>query len=209
MPNDPSPSTPSTDEYAPAEVLAHRRAWTAALRSGTYAQGFGALRVSPEGDVPPSLGDDNLSVQSTFCCLGVATDLRGCRWTWEQTRHDFLKSWVAYDVFGVDDVVDDDDDAVLVRNSTNHRSDSTLTAATQRWLGLATDEPSVVFWHDAGYGSWESASLASLNDDGYDSDPWTFAQIANVIDAQPDDWDGTDAQARQRVERLHDDGVRP
>lgn len=46
--------------WTQAEIMEHRRQWTAALRSGDYPQAIGALR-SNDG----------------FCCLGVAEHVRG------------------------------------------------------------------------------------------------------------------------------------
>ncbi|HET6917238.1 MAG TPA: hypothetical protein VFH56_14185 [Acidimicrobiales bacterium] len=52
-------------KYTREEILQHRAEWVAALRSGKYPQTKGRLRA-PEG----------------YCCLGVATELAGCKGAW-------------------------------------------------------------------------------------------------------------------------------
>lgn len=162
-----------------ATVAANRAAWTAALRSGDYAQGQGALRVDDHDGRP------------TYCCLGVAEDVRGADWS---------------PVVLVDD--DDDDGHVRERThtGTHELPDGSelngvgLTRAGRRWLGLSSGAPSVVYRCDQYAGTWCVATLVDLND----SLTFTFDEIADVLDDQPADWDGTpefaETELRRRVE---------
>ncbi len=49
------------------------RRWIAALRSGTYTQGYGNLRLAND----------------TYCCLGVAEDLEGAKWLHNKDEHHY------------------------------------------------------------------------------------------------------------------------
>jgi hypothetical protein len=44
-----------------------KKKWVAALRSGKYKQGHGALRIKG-------------AKKDAFCCLGVLADVAGCKW---------------------------------------------------------------------------------------------------------------------------------
>ena len=53
-----------------------RDKWVAALRSGKYKQGRGALRVAG-GSYNHEAPESN---EDRFCCLGVLCDVRGAQW---------------------------------------------------------------------------------------------------------------------------------
>jgi hypothetical protein len=135
------------DPLPPDEVAANRARVVAALRSGDYRQGTGALRPA----------DDE------YCCLGVVEAVRDAPWRTE-------------DLFGVPDR------RLLVAGVTLGASGinaTTLTGPAMRWLGVVESNPNVVH----GF----VTSLVDLNDDrGY-----SFAQIADVLEAQRPDWDGS------------------
>ena len=61
-----------------------------------------------------------------------------------------------------------------------------LPLAARRWLGLKTKQPAVRLSE----GNW--VYLNDLNDD----DNATFAQIADIIEEQDENWDGTRREAR-------------
>lgn len=195
--------------YTLDEVAEHRRLWIDALRSGRYVQGHKVLRGLPTSVLDELEIDDFWQVpeevrtdltRSTYCCLGVAECLNEAKWEYDDDNDD-----TPY--FAVTRVVAvNDDDAARFDNRTNVM----LTQRTARWLGLVQPDPMVVVWSDAEQ-RWVAAALSVLNDDGLfeHDDPWTFAQIADAIEAQPDDWDGEDETVNERARQLNDEGVRP
>lgn len=137
---------------SPEAVAANRRAWTAALRSGSYRQAHRALR-----------GGDG------FCCLGVAEDVVDCTWRKVAGARGPATHVAA------------------------HGDDGSLTSLTQRGarlLGLAQRSPSVVVWN-VGLHRWLDTTLVLLND----VHRFTLAEIADVVDDQGENWDGSTVQA--------------
>jgi hypothetical protein len=135
-----------------ADALANRATWLAALRSGDYAQAGGALRV----------GD-------SYCCLGVAEDLRD-RTAWlpasEHASH-----------CGTHE---------LAVESRYVREAISLTPATMRWLGLLSPTPHVVVRDPDASDAWDVVTLPELNDDW----SWSLGEIADAVEAQGPDWRG-------------------
>lgn len=181
----------STDEPAPADltddvddteteteltslppdvVAANRATWTAALRSGTYAQGREALRLP-----------DN-----TYCCLGVAETVRGAQWydDSDDDHNDTTNWYLRNELHVVDGVTLGGDDIEY----------SMLTARTCWWLGLRDTSPKVAYriGDENGY---HVVELIVVNDDYRRS----FAEIADIVDDQPADWDGTHDSAQADV----------
>lgn len=117
-------------------------------------------------------GTHVLRNHDNYCCLGVAEDTLDC--TWRPSHRDtFVASH-------------DDRD---VGSSTG------LTKRGMRLLGLRSTWI-VVRLHNAN-DSWQPATLVNLNDDlGY-----TLSQIADVIEDQDDDWDGSHTRALAEAER--------
>lgn len=182
-------------QLAPDVIAANRRLFTAALRSGDYAQTTGNLRVN----------DD-------YCCLGVLETVRGCSWitvgpvgtedvsTEGVNVNDLDDGDVVYvladprttfvDPAGAPLLYDNDyDDAVPVTvGSDDGQVATVLTADGVHWLGVTTTDPYVVVHHD---GRWQARSLTVLNDMLH----LPFARIADVVDDQPPDWDGSERRA--------------
>jgi hypothetical protein len=122
-------------------------------------------------------GHGFLRTPEGFCCLGVAVNLRGC--TWRPT----------VDVFDV---------VTMVAVTASSTSPTSLTPDTARWLGLKTSNPQVVWrLHQPGEPTYRS--LMTLND----GVKLTFPEIADVIEDQAPDWDGTSHQARLALARLN------
>jgi hypothetical protein len=177
-----------TSTFTPEEIAAHRRQWIAALRSGEYMQGIRALRRLPDTlftedgyddsyEVPEKIRND--PTRSTYCCLGVAEQLRGCTWT--------------YDVSG-------ENTPYLVSDG-DALNDVILTPSAMRWLGLTEPDPVVAHWVND---EWKQTPLSVLNDAGT-----SFDEIATLIEAQPDDWDGDVDVVQARVIDLNRRNVRP
>lgn len=199
----------ATLDALPADaVRVNRAAWVAALRSGDYAQGQQALRTGEPGTDEPS----------GYCCLGVAEDVGRGGADWRFVIAD-----------DVDDDVDDDDvpepgwgvldDQLVIRLASpvvvgsgdlagpldelrlgaSRTESSTLTTRCRRWLGVWDADPKVVV-RARDVDRWEVSGLVALNDDRRLS----LAQIADVIDDQPPDWDGTPRFARREADRRND-----
>lgn len=164
-------------EYTVDEVRANRARWIAALRSGRYAQGRGALRVSTP------LDDDTVRVE--HCCLGVVETERGCQWT-----------YVAVDAFGDEleypwltdglDVTSGSDDYEV--SDLDSRATTLLSDAGMAWLGVTQSDPYVVVRRPNADGdeTWQTTTLSVLNDGGV-----SFVELADALERLPDDWDGS------------------
>lgn len=138
-----------------------KAAWVEALRSGSYRQGRGQLKVPAED------GD-------RFCCLGVLCDLATreglVEWRWEGR--------------GVPKAVD-----VGFPNSIG--SQTVLPLSVAGWAFENAENPMTVDPRvEVGN---ERYCLSILNDSGIDDTnefgtvvkrPWTFAEIADVIEKQ-------------------------
>lgn len=194
--------------YTADEVAQHRRDWLAALRSGELHQGRGALRVlfddqlvayeSAARDLanngkplPTSLLAEPPIAETAFCCLGVAEQIRGCRWRFTPFDDDGHVDGNER-IFNV--IIDDDDDVSDPGN---------LTEAGMAWLGVVDTDPHVAVRCDF-CDDWHRASLATLNDggphyvvDSLPASPWTFTQIADAIERQGPNWTGDKDQAQR------------
>lgn len=194
------------DALPPDVVAANRAAWVAALRSDDYQQAQGLLRVG-DPDAPRA--------GHGYCCLGVAEDVGRGGTGWTHTRSDDLADddlakdedrpgWALRDervLVRFPSPVQahaDDDEVELLAFGRNRRQLTELTGRACRWLGLLTANPSVVLRnrHD---GRWTTQSLVNLNDEWH----LTFAEIADVLEDQPADWNGTltaaEDERRRRV----------
>ncbi len=174
-------------KYDDAEVAAHRARWVDALRDGGYWQARETLRM-----VHRDILVETDAFVIGYCCLGVAENERGCVWEFENAT-----------TFRIDEPSGDGNDYVLGQ----------LTVNGQRWLGLTEVDPIVTFYGVDGI--WTYQYLSVLNDSGefddeFDDDddfdaattPWDLDDVADVIELQPPDWDGTLDYATQLVERL-------
>jgi len=162
-----------TQTNASNDVRENRANWIAALRSGNYLQARQALRrlLSTE---PEKVG---------YCCLGVAEDLRGCRWNTETSSGNVVYSPV------------DAENGVATSFTT-----TLLTPNGEAWLGLQDADPQLPIFEAE---NWTIQFLSVLNDSGLDEDgtPWTFTQIADAVEPLPLDWDGTAEWCRGYVAR--------
>ena len=120
----------------------HRRELVAALRSGDYKQGCGAL----------------LSIDTKFCCLGVACDISGVG-RWQSQKPSPENGWDNTPKF-----LYFKDYAVMPEEVMEYYGFTTS-------LGLFT-EP----------GTRHSTTLACLNDE----DKLSFDEIANIIESEPE-----------------------
>lgn len=128
--------TPSDVAAGSAEALARRARWTAALRSGGYAQAREALRVDRSDGTP------------AYCCLGVAEDVRGATWI-------ALGPVEASEVYGTHEIYDP---------ALDHDEALALTPTCRRWYGLAEVNPYVAYRGGPGR-AWVAEQLSVLNDD--------------------------------------------
>lgn len=114
-----------------------------------------------------------------YCCLGVAEEKSGCTWRPETSGGD----------------------VVFAAVHTGESLTTTLTDSGAQWLGLRINDPQLAYRTSSG--SWNVEYLTVLNDSGEyeDGDPWTFAQIADVVEPLPVDWDGTETWCREYVKR--------
>lgn len=152
-------------------VTANRAAWLAALRSGRFEQCHGALRSAVDRDDEPRAYG--------YCCLGVAEDARGACWN---AGHSVVAPDVALTYTAPGE---------LTRRLTDIKTNgSVLSGWGQVWLGVTDSDPSVAI-DDEDSGGWSVVSLTTLNDD-YD---WSFARIADAVEDQGVDWDGSFRQA--------------
>lgn len=106
-----------------------------------------------------------------YCCLGVAEEVRGCVWT---EHVSVSKSYFVIDITSTGDY------------ETNYLSRDAMV-----YYGLVVNDPFVRTGADNSV-----AHLSRLNDQGN-----RLAQIADLIEAQPASWDGTEREclARPRV----------
>lgn len=183
-----------TAKFPPLEqILRHRDDWVDALRRegpDRYTQGYGALRTGERDD-------------SRFCCLGVWEDVRGCEWEFIPDRPDLanLPATAEWRVVAGGQIIAS---AVLSQHGA--------------WLlGLRDDDPNVTYW-ETETRRWEVGGLSVLNDRGtitsdvpHDTNlpPLTYLQIADVVEQQPADWDGSYDFARELRDRYHREDVDP
>lgn len=102
------------------------------------------------------------NARAAYCCLGVAEQIRGARWVVSHVGH-----WTT---------TDDQDNYSL------------LSRAARDWYGLEPTDPYVV-WNGGKRTGGRAVvrTLSALNDDEH----LTLDKIADVIEQQGDDWDGT------------------
>lgn len=164
-------TTTELPTYTRDEVRAHRATLVAALRSSRYLQGNGQLR----------------SNSRRFCCLGVLEDVRGCTWM-PRAGTGKVGNLPLY-----------------VQGENNKRGifyDKHLSPAGMNWLGVVRNDPSVYVGGDAFADvrmllrreplTVEFTTLASMNDCQV-----PFTRIADVLEKQRDDWDGTQASCER------------
>ena len=176
-----------TDNVTAEQIAINRAAWIAALRSGKYAQGYGALRV-----------------RDGYCCLGVAEDLRDPT-CWQSIDDQNPLHATLYATYFVNDVIVSADDWESV-----HLQFTGLTRVTRRWLGVTESDPYVTvhasaFPRVASDGSWSTQQLSSLNDDH----GFSFASIADVIADQPTHWTGDVTAAASETQRRNQERQLP
>jgi hypothetical protein len=109
-----------------------------------------------------------------YCCLGVVETIRGCVWIPEY-RENRDTRWHVDERYG---------------------STTTLSEVAQAWLGVISGDPHVVY-RDTRSESYYVTTLTKLNDNV----GLSLAEIADVIEGQPDDWDGSFNHASREVTR--------
>jgi hypothetical protein len=159
------------------ELTEHRpavRRWIKALRSSRYTQGFGALATPPLTASGPN----------RYCCLGVAEDVRGCTWTWLPKLDHVPRLLPAVDGQPLEGT-----------------SGGSLSYDTAAWLGVTTPDPHVAVPPD--YVVTDTLvhggvrPLSRLND----SVKLPLVNIAELVERQPFDWDGSWNQAHATFQR--------
>jgi len=136
-----------------------RRRWTAALRSGEYAQGSGQL-----------LFEQADSGARQYCCLGVLCDLAARDGVVEgPVPHEDLGGGVQMAFVGASRW--DGSPGVEL-------ADVVLPHAVADWAGIEGADPWIVVGTDPA----ERERLSSLNDEGAD-----FLEIADIIDEHGDE----------------------
>lgn len=168
----------TTETARPEEYKRRRRLWTAALRSGDYQQGVGALRRK---------NDENGC--TTYCCLGVGADVarrNGIGIDWKQT--DLAECCCG------------DPDCAGVRNPTFDGDAGYWTQALFDWYGIErsgmpgsatpmiSDGNAALPTEARNYhGIGNPIGLTVLNDGVYRTEGTfraTFPQIADMIDEE-------------------------
>jgi len=141
--------------YTKEQQAEHRKQWTAALRSGDYTQGKFALKTR----------------EGNFCCLGVACELA--------VKEGVTKHVGSTCTCGTDGC----NSGSGYENQHGNPVNSTLAENVMDWLGLATAggelKDAVQYGQSPDGEPVVANSLAGLNDDA----GWTFAQIADLIEA--------------------------
>jgi hypothetical protein len=163
----------------PDVVAANRAAWVAALRGGRYARTEGTLRD-----------------ERGFCCLGVAEDVRDPA-TWVDLRDPDDPLAGKTPDYGASDrrlVVRVSDAPRFEFGGTAH-TETVLSGHATYWLGLVSESPTVTYLDpDDG---WIARDLVDLND----TDHLPLDRIADVIEDQPADWDGSHGFAAREAQR--------
>jgi hypothetical protein len=91
--------------------------WTTALRSGEYAQGYGALRKPAEEEGRPD----------EFCCLGVLCDIVNPEgWSLKAGRYQFESG---YESYPPESVADDNGLPWAPQSELAHRNDNAASFA--------------------------------------------------------------------------------
>lgn len=108
----------------------------------------------------------------SFCCLGVAEDVTDCEWREVTIRGDVATHMAVRpeppnQFVGVDGAL------------------TSLTYGALDALGLVERVPRVTVWQDVS-ATWGVTTLVRLNDEWR----YNFARIADVIEDQPESWNG-------------------
>jgi hypothetical protein len=168
------------------KLIEHRpevRQWIEALRRPGLMQTNGRLMSQ--------VTDDERT--RSYCCLGVVEEKRGCRWVHryahEHTRYGPSVSFLPLR-YG------ETRDSVLLAGQ-HAPNCATLRVDTMRWLGLQERDPYVAIRPGIvpHYPDGTARNLSSVND----SLRLPLFVIADVIEAQPFDWDGTYGRAARTL----------
>lgn len=162
---------------------AHRpevQSWIHALQSGTYTQGIGQLVLFPAPDWETDAEQPVRSIyRGQYCCLGVAEEVRGCKWIREEHTTRFIP----------------------VRNGVRLTTNgSLLSDETAAWLGLTISNPFVTVPGEflaVAYQGMGILELSMLND----SVKLSLFKIGQLIELQDPDWDGSRRFAAEQSER--------
>jgi len=159
------------------------RQWIEALRRPGLLQATGHLM---------SQATDDERTRS-YCCLGVAEQEHGCRWvhqySHERTLYGQLISFLP---------LHDGETCDWVLLAGRHAPNSaTLRVDTMHWLGLQECDPYVAIRPGivSNYPDGTVRNLSSVND----GLKLPLFVIADVIEAQPFDWDGVYEQAQRTL----------
>lgn len=181
------------------ELTEHRpavRAWLELLRDPATLQARGALSRQVTRDGPRS-----------YCCLGVAEQARpNCRWVHRDLVDRRRNRYGAHVLFvavhdddpAEVDEVDEANEVDEVRYTELLRlSAGALNPATARWLGVEERDPCVALPGDLvdAFPHGAVQTLSYLND----ALQLPLATIADVIERQPFNWDGTYERADATV----------
>jgi hypothetical protein len=112
-----------------------------------------------------------------YCCLGVVEAVRGCQWIpeYRENRGNQDTRWHVDERYG---------------------STTTMSEVARAWLGVVTGDPHVVYRQTRSQ-PYYVTTLTTLNDNV----GLSLAEIADVIEDQPDDWDGSFDGANREVTR--------
>lgn len=186
-----------TEPYTSDDVARHRAAWVARLREPTTLQAYGQLMAQATASAPRA-----------YCCLGVAEDVRGCTWRHRHLvdahneRYGPAVSFVP--LYVPDEALPSDELDELLRNG--EVNGGVMRPGTARWLGLADVNPWVVVPDELRtvsnrHGLPAVQQLSALNDTA----KFPLTTIADVIEAQPPDWNGTHHWCSQHVASTHEE----
>lgn len=156
--------------------LARRREWTHELRTTTVPQTKQYLWLMPPQENDRVHPDADFSIRPGMCCLGVAAaKVPGIEY-----RDSFMSGMgvrlVEFVEQGACDCCDE-----YECHTDGFWVEAVLPEAAMQYYGVLEPDPSV---YVAEIGGW--VCLSNLNDER----DYSFSQIADVIDAQSDEWDG-------------------
>jgi hypothetical protein len=162
--------------------------WIERLREPGLLQAQGQLMAEEFADGPRS-----------YCCLGVAEEVRGCTW---RHRNGFDRDAGNYGP-GVPFVPVHADD---VAAEVEERNGANLHMSTARWLGVRERDPFVAV-RPALISNWVDGTVQTLSmlNDNF---KLSLRTIADVIQAQEPDWDGTYDRARADLPRIVEEYAR-
>lgn len=160
------------------------RQWIEALRRPGLLQGYGRLMTQ--------VTDDERT--RSYCCLGVVEEKRGCRWV-HRYPHEYPLHGLSISFLPLRDDGETRDSVLLAgRHAPNC---ATLRVDTMRWLGLQQRDPYVAIRPGiaSNYPDGTARNLSSVND----TLKLPLSVIADVIEAQPFDWNGAYGQAARTL----------